>query len=187
MAIDINSQFVTKNKQKSLQQHFCDFVCPPLLSSPINAKKVNTTSSSDSYVGLWRNYLLLCCSATTSVTTASSSAGSVRCSPPETLASTPDSGYCIDSKVSPPPQHCQEHYRPPPKNSCFWPLEWAGAPDLPWLFVWIPQWHMSWFFCLWCAGVSAHVFLMFVPPPPISPWHFFQSSVSTSQNPRGIM
>ena len=69
------------------------------LSSPINAKKVNTTTSSDSYIGLWRNYLLLCCSAATSAAS-STSAGSVRCSPPETLASTPDSGYSIDSKVS---------------------------------------------------------------------------------------
>ncbi|EPY80133.1 hypothetical protein CB1_000854010, partial [Camelus ferus] len=68
-----------------------------LASSPINAKKVSTTTSSDSYVGLWRNYLLLCCSAATS-TASSTSAGSVRCSPPETLASTPDSGYSIDSK-----------------------------------------------------------------------------------------
>ncbi|XP_036189297.1 protein furry homolog-like isoform X6 [Myotis myotis] len=68
------------------------------INSPINAKKVNMTTSSDSYVGLWRNYLLLCCSAATS-TSASPSAGSVRCSPPETLASTPDSGYSIDSKI----------------------------------------------------------------------------------------
>ncbi|TFJ95320.1 glucose-6-phosphate isomerase [Platysternon megacephalum] len=68
------------------------------INSPINAKKVNTTTSSDSYIGLWRNYLILCCSAATS-TSSSTSAGSVRCSPPETLASTPDSGYSIDSKV----------------------------------------------------------------------------------------
>ncbi|XP_046511732.1 protein furry homolog-like [Equus quagga] len=68
------------------------------INSPINAKKVNTTTSSDSYIGLWRNYLLLCCSAATS-TSSSASAGSVRCSPPETLASTPDSGYSIDSKI----------------------------------------------------------------------------------------
>ncbi|TKC51109.1 hypothetical protein EI555_008533, partial [Monodon monoceros] len=68
------------------------------INSPINAKKVNTTTSSDSYMGLWRNYLLLCCSAATS-TASSTSAGSVRCSPPETLASTPDSGYSIDSKI----------------------------------------------------------------------------------------
>ncbi|KAK2115705.1 hypothetical protein P7K49_006331, partial [Saguinus oedipus] len=66
------------------------------INSPINAKKVNTTTSSDSYIGLWRNYLILCCSAATS--SSSTSAGSVRCSPPETLASTPDSGYSIDSK-----------------------------------------------------------------------------------------
>ncbi|XP_063096410.1 protein furry homolog-like isoform X5 [Cavia porcellus] len=68
------------------------------VNSPINAKKVNTTTSSDSYIGLWRNYLILCCSAATS-TSSSTSAGSVRCSPPETLASTPDSGYSIDSKI----------------------------------------------------------------------------------------
>uniref|UniRef100_A0A8D0TYA4 FRY like transcription coactivator n=1 Tax=Sus scrofa TaxID=9823 RepID=A0A8D0TYA4_PIG len=68
------------------------------INSPINAKKVNTTTSSDSYIGLWRNYLLLCCSAATS-SSSSASAGSVRCSPPETLASTPDSGYSIDSKI----------------------------------------------------------------------------------------
>ncbi|XP_066576040.1 protein furry homolog-like isoform X3 [Amia ocellicauda] len=68
------------------------------INSPINAKKVNTTSSSDSYIGLWRNYLILCCSAATS-TPSSTSSGSVRCSPPETLASTPDSGYSYDSKI----------------------------------------------------------------------------------------
>ncbi|XP_052391588.1 protein furry homolog-like isoform X2 [Carassius gibelio] len=69
------------------------------INSPINAKKVNS-SSSDSYVGLWRNYLILCCSSATSSTSSSSSAhGSVRCSPPETLASTPDSGYSYDSKI----------------------------------------------------------------------------------------
>lgn len=74
--------------------HFSFF----FFSSPINAKKVSTTTSSDSYVGLWRNYLILCCSAAASPSP-SAPAGSVRCSPPETLASTPDSGYSIDSKV----------------------------------------------------------------------------------------
>ncbi|KFV18700.1 Protein furry homolog-like, partial [Tauraco erythrolophus] len=68
------------------------------INSPINAKKVNTTTSSDSYIGLWRNYLILCCSAASS-SNPSTSAGSVRCSPPETLASTPDSGYSIDSRI----------------------------------------------------------------------------------------
>ncbi|KAM9678407.1 protein furry homolog-like isoform 3-T16 [Trichechus inunguis] len=68
------------------------------INSPINAKKVNTTTSNDSYIGLWRNYLILCCSAATS-TSSSASTGSVRCSPPETLVSTPDSGYSIDSKI----------------------------------------------------------------------------------------
>ncbi|XP_056115791.1 protein furry homolog-like isoform X2 [Rhinichthys klamathensis goyatoka] len=76
------------------------------INSPINAKKVNSMSgSSDSYVGLWRNYLILCCSSATSSLSSSSSSssssapGSVRCSPPETLASTPDSGYSYDSKI----------------------------------------------------------------------------------------
>ncbi|KFQ16043.1 Protein furry homolog-like, partial [Leptosomus discolor] len=68
------------------------------INSPINAKKVNTTTSSDSYIGLWRNYLILCCSAASS-SNSSTSTGSVRCSPPETLASTPDSGYSVDSRV----------------------------------------------------------------------------------------
>ncbi|XP_063257977.1 protein furry homolog-like isoform X11 [Prinia subflava] len=68
------------------------------INSPINAKKVNTTTSSDSYIGLWRNYLILCCSAASS-SNSSASTGSVRCSPPETLASTPDSGYSIDSRI----------------------------------------------------------------------------------------
>lgn len=75
-------------------------LCP--CSSPINAKKLNSlSSSSDSYVGLWRNYLILCCSSATSSPNSSSSStsGSIRCSPPETLASTPDSGYSYDSKV----------------------------------------------------------------------------------------
>uniref|UniRef100_A0A674K349 FRY like transcription coactivator n=1 Tax=Terrapene triunguis TaxID=2587831 RepID=A0A674K349_9SAUR len=83
------------------------------INSPINAKKVNTTTSSDSYIGLWRNYLILCCSAATS-TSSSTSAGSVRCSPPETLASTPDSGYSIDSKIigSPSPSSLFKHIVP---------------------------------------------------------------------------
>ncbi|XP_069487793.1 protein furry homolog-like isoform X2 [Ambystoma mexicanum] len=68
------------------------------INSPINAKKLTAVTGSDSYIGLWRNYLILCCSAATS-NTSLTSAGSVRCSPPETLASTPDSGYSIDSKI----------------------------------------------------------------------------------------
>ncbi|XP_061328265.1 protein furry homolog-like isoform X3 [Pezoporus flaviventris] len=71
---------------------------PQVDINPINAKKVNTTTSSDSYIGLWRNYLILCCSAVSS-SNSSTSTGSVRCSPPETLASTPDSGYSIDSRI----------------------------------------------------------------------------------------
>uniref|UniRef100_A0A452R0L2 FRY like transcription coactivator n=1 Tax=Ursus americanus TaxID=9643 RepID=A0A452R0L2_URSAM len=99
-------------KQENLPKHCCTAVSyawmfaytrlqllsPQVdINSPINAKKVNTTTSSDSYVGLWRNYLLLCCSAACAASSAS--AGSVRCSPPETLASTPDSGYSIDSRI----------------------------------------------------------------------------------------
>ncbi|NXG70040.1 FRYL protein, partial [Baryphthengus martii] len=68
------------------------------INSPINAKKVSTTTSSDSYIGLWRNYLILCCSAASS-SNSTTTTGSVRCSPPETLASTPDSGYSIDSRI----------------------------------------------------------------------------------------
>lgn len=82
-------------------------------SSPINAKKVNSLNSSDSYVGLWRNYLILCCStasSSTSMCSSSSTHGSVRCSPPETLASTPDSGYSYDSKV--------RHWGIQASNSC---------------------------------------------------------------------
>ncbi|KAM8970261.1 protein furry homolog-like isoform 2-T2 [Sarcophilus harrisii] len=71
---------------------------PQVDINPINAKKVSTTISSDSYIGLWRNYLILCCSAATCASS-SPSTGSMRCSPPETLASTPDSGYGIDSKI----------------------------------------------------------------------------------------
>uniref|UniRef100_A0A6Q2YT60 Furry homolog, like n=1 Tax=Esox lucius TaxID=8010 RepID=A0A6Q2YT60_ESOLU len=87
------------------------------INSPINAKKVNSlSSSSDSYVGLWRNYLILCCSSATSSPNSSSSStsGSVRCSPPETLASTPDSGYSYDSKIigTPSPSSLFKHVVP---------------------------------------------------------------------------
>ncbi|KAG5849714.1 hypothetical protein ANANG_G00074660 [Anguilla anguilla] len=89
------------------------------INSPINAKKVNSMSSSDSYVGLWRNYLILCCSAASSSSSYSSSSssstsGSVRCSPPEALASTPDSGYSYDSKIvgAPSPSSLFKHIVP---------------------------------------------------------------------------
>ncbi|CAJ0965018.1 unnamed protein product, partial [Ranitomeya imitator] len=77
------------------------------INSPINAKKRFL------YRPLEKNYLILCCSAATS-TGSSASAGSVRCSPPETLASTPDSGYCIDSKIigSPSPSSLFKHIVP---------------------------------------------------------------------------
>eukprot|EP00063_Salmo_salar_P003583 XP_013978418.1 PREDICTED: protein furry homolog-like isoform X9 [Salmo salar] len=87
------------------------------INSPINAKKLNSLSSSgDSYVGLWRNYLILCCSSATSSPNSSSSStsGSIRCSPPETLASTPDSGYSYDSKIigTPSPSSLFKHVVP---------------------------------------------------------------------------
>uniref|UniRef100_A0A1A8VFK9 Furry homolog-like n=1 Tax=Nothobranchius furzeri TaxID=105023 RepID=A0A1A8VFK9_NOTFU len=85
------------------------------INSPINAKKVNSLNSSDSYIGLWRNYLILCCSsASPSMSSSSSTSGSVRCSPPETLASTPDSGYSYDSKIvgTPSPSSLFKHIVP---------------------------------------------------------------------------
>ncbi|KAJ8277121.1 hypothetical protein GJAV_G00071690 [Gymnothorax javanicus] len=89
------------------------------INSPINAKKVNSMSSSDSYVGLWRNYLILCCSAASSSSpysssSSSSTSGSVRSSPPEALASTPDSGYSYDSKImgAPSPSSLFKHIVP---------------------------------------------------------------------------
>ncbi|XP_034737662.1 protein furry homolog-like isoform X14 [Etheostoma cragini] len=91
------------------------------INSPINAKKLNSLNSSDSYVGLWRNYLILCCSSassssssSSSICSSSSTSGSVRCSPPETLASTPDSGYSYDSKIvgTPSPSSLFKHIVP---------------------------------------------------------------------------
>ncbi|XP_019752122.1 protein furry homolog-like isoform X1 [Hippocampus comes] len=88
------------------------------INSPINAKKVNSLSSSDSYVSLWRNYLILCCSSASSSSSpsgsSSSASGSVRCSPSETLASTPDSGYSYDSKIvgTPSPSSLFKHIVP---------------------------------------------------------------------------
>ncbi|XP_042272435.1 protein furry homolog-like isoform X5 [Thunnus maccoyii] len=87
------------------------------INSPINAKKLNSLNSSDSYIGLWRNYLILCCSSASSspsMCSSSSTSGSVRCSPPETLASTPDSGYSYDSKIvgTPSPSSLFKHIVP---------------------------------------------------------------------------
>ncbi|XP_026200825.1 protein furry homolog-like isoform X7 [Anabas testudineus] len=87
------------------------------INSPINAKKVNSLNTSDSYIGLWRNYLILCCSSassSSSISSSSSTSGSVRCSPPETLASTPDSGYSYDSKIvgTPSPSSLFKHIVP---------------------------------------------------------------------------
>ncbi|XP_077574079.1 protein furry homolog-like isoform X2 [Stigmatopora nigra] len=88
------------------------------VNSPINAKKVNSLSGNDSYVSLWRNYLILCCSSASSSSSptcsSSSTSGSVRCSPSETLASTPDSGYSYDSKIvgTPSPSSLFKHIVP---------------------------------------------------------------------------
>ncbi|XP_034386416.1 protein furry homolog-like isoform X6 [Cyclopterus lumpus] len=93
------------------------------INSPINAKKLNSLNSSDSYIGLWRNYLILCCSSASSspsMSSSSSTSGSVRCSPPETLASTPDSGYCYDSKIvgTPSPSSLFKHIVPMMRSEC---------------------------------------------------------------------
>ncbi|XP_031724275.1 protein furry homolog-like isoform X2 [Anarrhichthys ocellatus] len=90
---------------------------PQVDINPINAKKLNSLNSSDSYIGLWRNYLILCCSSASSspsMSSSSSTSGSVRCSPPETLASTPDSGYSYDSKIvgTPSPSSLFKHIVP---------------------------------------------------------------------------
>ncbi|XP_075854064.1 protein furry homolog-like isoform X2 [Microcebus murinus] len=65
---------------------------PQVDINPACGKKAS--AGGDAYLALWRNYLLLCCSAA-----CAPPAGSARCSPPETLASTPDSGYGLDARI----------------------------------------------------------------------------------------
>lgn len=63
----------------------------------MNAKKTNTVGSSDSYISLWRNYLILCLAvAKPSIM----SPGHLRASTPEITATTPDGSVTYDNKVS---------------------------------------------------------------------------------------
>ncbi|TNM84780.1 hypothetical protein fugu_008958 [Takifugu bimaculatus] len=65
-------------------------------NSPVNAKKTNTAGSSDSYISLWRNYLILCLAvAKPSIM----SPGHLRASTPEITATTPDGSVTYDNKV----------------------------------------------------------------------------------------
>ncbi|KAM6985914.1 protein furry homolog [Aplochiton taeniatus] len=66
-------------------------------NSPVNAKRTSSAAgSSDSYVPLWRNYLILCLGvAKPSIM----SPGHLRASTPEITATTPDGSVTYDSKV----------------------------------------------------------------------------------------
>lgn len=65
-------------------------------SSPVNAKKTSTAGASDSYISLWRNYLILCLGvAKPSIM----SPGHLRASTPEITATTPDGSVTYDNKV----------------------------------------------------------------------------------------
>ncbi|KAM8854468.1 protein furry homolog isoform 2-T2 [Synchiropus picturatus] len=69
---------------------------PVVDPNPINAKKTNTSGSGDTYVILWRNYLILCFAvAKPSIM----SPGHLRASTPEITSSTPDGGASCDNKV----------------------------------------------------------------------------------------
>uniref|UniRef100_A0A673BB92 Furry homolog b (Drosophila) n=1 Tax=Sphaeramia orbicularis TaxID=375764 RepID=A0A673BB92_9TELE len=65
-------------------------------NSPVNAKKTSTVGSSDSYISLWRNYLIMCLGvAKPSIM----SPGHLRASTPEITATTPDGSVTYDNKV----------------------------------------------------------------------------------------
>ncbi|XP_036381260.1 protein furry homolog isoform X2 [Megalops cyprinoides] len=65
-------------------------------NNPVNAKKTSTASVGDSYVTLWRNYLILCFGvAKPSIM----SSGHLRASTPEITATTPDGSVNYDNKV----------------------------------------------------------------------------------------
>ncbi|KAJ3589236.1 hypothetical protein NHX12_010082 [Muraenolepis orangiensis] len=67
-------------------------------NSPVNAKKTNTAGSSESYIPLWRNYLILCLGvAKPSIM----SPGHLRASTPEITATTPDGSVAYDNKLVP--------------------------------------------------------------------------------------
>ncbi|KAF5896548.1 protein furry isoform X6, partial [Clarias magur] len=64
-------------------------------NSPVYAKKTSTAGPSDSYVTLWRNYLILCLGvAKPSIM----SPGHLRASTPEIMATTPDGSITYDNK-----------------------------------------------------------------------------------------
>uniref|UniRef100_A0A665VPD8 Furry homolog a (Drosophila) n=1 Tax=Echeneis naucrates TaxID=173247 RepID=A0A665VPD8_ECHNA len=82
-------------RQDNLPKH-----CPTaLISSPLNpvyAKKTSSSGSGDSYVTLWRNYLILCFGvAKPSIM----SPGHLRASTPEIVSAAPDNGVSYDNKV----------------------------------------------------------------------------------------
>ncbi|KAF3840941.1 hypothetical protein F7725_006803, partial [Dissostichus mawsoni] len=65
-------------------------------NSPVNAKKTSTAGSSDNYISLWRNYLIMCLGvAKPSIM----SPGHLRASTPEITATTPDGSVTYDNKV----------------------------------------------------------------------------------------
>ncbi|KAG7322429.1 hypothetical protein KOW79_013775 [Hemibagrus wyckioides] len=65
-------------------------------NSPVYAKKTSTAGPTDSYVTLWRNYLILCLGvAKPSIM----SPGHLRASTPEIMATTPDGSVTYDNKV----------------------------------------------------------------------------------------
>ncbi|KAG7267513.1 hypothetical protein CRUP_003412 [Coryphaenoides rupestris] len=65
-------------------------------NSPVNAKKTSTAGSGESYIPLWRNYLILCLGvAKPSIM----SPGHLRASTPEITATTPDGSVAYDNKV----------------------------------------------------------------------------------------
>uniref|UniRef100_A0A4W6DW99 FRY microtubule binding protein n=1 Tax=Lates calcarifer TaxID=8187 RepID=A0A4W6DW99_LATCA len=65
-------------------------------NNPVYAKKTSTSGSGDSYITLWRNYLILCFGvAKPSIM----SPGHLRASTPEITSATPDSSVSYDNKV----------------------------------------------------------------------------------------
>ncbi|XP_062869920.1 protein furry homolog isoform X3 [Trichomycterus rosablanca] len=65
-------------------------------NSPVYAKKTSASGQADSYVTLWRNYLILCLGvAKPSIM----SPGHLRASTPEIMATTPDGSITYDNKV----------------------------------------------------------------------------------------
>uniref|UniRef100_A0A671L1U7 Protein furry homolog n=1 Tax=Sinocyclocheilus anshuiensis TaxID=1608454 RepID=A0A671L1U7_9TELE len=68
----------------------------PLLDNPVNAKKTSSAGSADTYVSLWRNYLILCFGvAKPSIM----SPGHLRASTPEIITPSTDSNSSYDNKI----------------------------------------------------------------------------------------